>query len=108
MSSMLLHQNITKTPFPKISKFQTNLHVLHQSFVGICKLERIITLAKHYPDEFGGLKLRHLSYKLDTFIILIGCGDPRFSNLKGIGDLAEALVNANLVETYSLMYILVK
>lgn len=35
-------------------------------------------------------------------------GDPRFYYLKGFGDLAEALVNANLVETYSLVYLLVK
>ncbi|XP_047263706.1 uncharacterized protein LOC124896219 [Capsicum annuum] len=40
--------------------------------------EKIMILDKHYPDEFG------------------------------IGDLAEALVNANLVETHSLMYLLVK
>ncbi|XP_055833036.1 uncharacterized protein LOC129902033 isoform X2 [Solanum dulcamara] len=61
--------------------------------------EKIMTLAKRYPDEFGELKLRDLSYQLDTFIIHMRRGDPTFSDLKGIGDLAEALVNANLVET---------
>ncbi|XP_075095365.1 uncharacterized protein LOC142173648 [Nicotiana tabacum] len=70
--------------------------------------ERIMTLAKYYPDEFGELNLRDLSHQLDTFILHMKHGDPRFSNLKGIGDLAKALVEANLVETYSLIYLLVK
>ncbi|KAG5590563.1 hypothetical protein H5410_041077 [Solanum commersonii] len=30
-------------------------------------------------------------------------GDPRFSNLKGISDLAKALAEGNLVETYLLV-----
>ncbi|XP_019245232.1 PREDICTED: uncharacterized protein LOC109225093 [Nicotiana attenuata] len=46
--------------------------------------ERIMTLAKHYPDEFGELKLRDLSRQLDTFIWHMQHGDPRFSDLKGI------------------------
>nr|XP_009790101.1 PREDICTED: uncharacterized protein LOC104237627 [Nicotiana sylvestris]XP_009790102.1 PREDICTED: uncharacterized protein LOC104237627 [Nicotiana sylvestris]XP_009790103.1 PREDICTED: uncharacterized protein LOC104237627 [Nicotiana sylvestris]XP_009790104.1 PREDICTED: uncharacterized protein LOC104237627 [Nicotiana sylvestris]XP_009790105.1 PREDICTED: uncharacterized protein LOC104237627 [Nicotiana sylvestris]XP_009790106.1 PREDICTED: uncharacterized protein LOC104237627 [Nicotiana sylvestris] len=70
--------------------------------------ERIMTLAKHYPDEFGELKLRDLSRQLDTFIWHMQHGDPMFSDLKGIGDLAKALVETNLVETYSLVYLLVK
>ncbi|XP_075091538.1 uncharacterized protein LOC142171741 [Nicotiana tabacum] len=35
-------------------------------------------------------------------------GNLRFSDLKGIGDLAKALVVANLAESYSLVYLLVK
>ncbi|KAK4724085.1 hypothetical protein R3W88_026864 [Solanum pinnatisectum] len=70
--------------------------------------KRIMILAKHYPDEFGEPVLRNLSHQLDTFIIHMRCDDPRFSDLKGIGDLAKALVNANLIETYSLVYLLVK
>jgi len=70
--------------------------------------EKIMILAKHYPDEFGEPKLQNLSHQLYTFIIHMRRGDPRFSDLKGIGDLAEALVNANLLETYSLVYLLVK
>ncbi|XP_075087897.1 uncharacterized protein LOC107822487 [Nicotiana tabacum] len=70
--------------------------------------ERIMTLAKYYPDEFGELKLRDLSHQLDTFILHMKHGDPRFSDLKGIGDLAKALVEANLVEAYSLIYLLIK
>ncbi|XP_047270402.1 uncharacterized protein LOC124885207 [Capsicum annuum] len=69
---------------------------------------KIMILAKHYPVEFGESKLRELSYQLNTFIIHMRHGDPIYSNLKGIGDLAEALVNGNLVETYSLVYLVVK
>ncbi|KAG5573775.1 hypothetical protein H5410_063541 [Solanum commersonii] len=49
-----------------------------------------------------------LSYQLDTFIIHMRSGNPKFSNLQGIRDLAKALVEANLAETYSLVYLLVK
>nr|XP_009604090.1 uncharacterized protein LOC104098938 [Nicotiana tomentosiformis] len=70
--------------------------------------ERIMTLAKYYPNEFGELKLRDLSHQLDTFILHMKHGYPRFSDLKGIGDLAKVLVKANLVEAYSLVYLLVK
>ncbi|XP_047268015.1 zinc finger MYM-type protein 1-like [Capsicum annuum] len=69
---------------------------------------RIMTLAKCYPNEFDDGKLRDLSYQLDTFIIHMRGGNSKFSNLQGIRDLAKALVEANLVETYSLIYLLVK
>ncbi|XP_070049624.1 uncharacterized protein [Nicotiana tomentosiformis] len=70
--------------------------------------QRIMTLAKYYLDEFGELKLRDISHQLDTLILHMRRGDLRFSDLKGIGDLAKALVEANLAESYSLVYLLVK
>ncbi|KAK4738617.1 hypothetical protein R3W88_002314 [Solanum pinnatisectum] len=69
---------------------------------------KIMTLAKCYPSEFDDGKIRDLSYQLDTFIIHIRSGNPKFSNLQGIRDLPKALVEANLAETYSLVYLLVK
>uniref|UniRef100_A0A1S3X9Y4 DUF4371 domain-containing protein n=1 Tax=Nicotiana tabacum TaxID=4097 RepID=A0A1S3X9Y4_TOBAC len=69
---------------------------------------RIMTLAKCYPNEFDEVQIRDLSYQLDTFIIHMRAGNPKFSNLQGISDLAKALVEANLVETYSYVYLLVK
>nr|XP_009780052.1 PREDICTED: uncharacterized protein LOC104229163 [Nicotiana sylvestris] len=80
---------------------------LANSFANFDK-ERVMTLAKYYPDEFSELKLRDLSHQFDTFIWNMKHGDPRFSDLKGIGDLAKTLVEANLVETYALVYLLVK
>ncbi|XP_059295645.1 uncharacterized protein LOC132048980 [Lycium ferocissimum] len=41
-------------------------------------------------------------------IMTLANGNPKFSNLQGIRDLAKALVEANLVDTYSLVYLLVK
>ncbi|KAM3301358.1 hypothetical protein P3S67_015860 [Capsicum chacoense] len=70
--------------------------------------DRIMTLAKCYPNEFDDGKLRDLSYQLDTFIIHMRGGNFKFSNLQEIRDLGKALVEANLVETYSLVYVLVK
>ncbi|KAK4722096.1 hypothetical protein R3W88_012329 [Solanum pinnatisectum] len=69
---------------------------------------KIMTLAKCYPSEFDDGKIRDLSYQLDTFIIHMRSGNPKFSNLQGIRDLAKALVEANLAETYSLVCLLVK
>ncbi|XP_047249860.1 uncharacterized protein LOC124885663 [Capsicum annuum] len=69
---------------------------------------RIMTLAKYYPNEFDDEKLRDLSYQLDTFIIHMRGGNFKFSNLQEIRDLTKALVEENLVETYSLVYLFVK
>nr|XP_016447137.1 PREDICTED: zinc finger MYM-type protein 1-like [Nicotiana tabacum] len=69
---------------------------------------RIMTLAKCYPNEFDEVQIRDLSYQLDTFIIHMRCGNAKFSNLQGISDLAKALVEINLVETYSYIYLLLK
>ncbi|XP_047253791.1 uncharacterized protein LOC124887906 [Capsicum annuum] len=54
--------------------------------------DRIMALAKCYPNEFDDGKLRDLSYQLDTFIIYMRGGNAKFSNLQGIHDLAKALV----------------
>ncbi|XP_047261475.1 uncharacterized protein LOC124895057 [Capsicum annuum] len=70
--------------------------------------DRIMTLTKCYPNEFDDGKLLHLSYQLNTFIIHMRGGNSKLSNFQGIHDLAKALVEANLVETYSLVYLLVK
>ncbi|XP_075083381.1 uncharacterized protein LOC142167123 [Nicotiana tabacum] len=69
---------------------------------------KIMILAKCYPNEFDEVQIRDLSYQLDTFIVHMRAGNPKFSNLQGISDLAKALVEANLVETYSYVYLLVK
>ncbi|XP_047249859.1 uncharacterized protein LOC107858284 [Capsicum annuum] len=69
---------------------------------------RIMTLAKCYPNEFDDEKLRDLSYQLDTFIIHMRGGNFKFSNLQEIRNLTKALVETNLVESYSLVYLLVK
>ncbi|XP_016465470.1 uncharacterized protein LOC107788308 [Nicotiana tabacum] len=56
---------------------------------------RIMTLAKYYPNEFDEVQIRDLSYQLDTFIVHMLAGNPKFSNLQEISDLSKALVEAN-------------
>ncbi|KAF3618774.1 hypothetical protein FXO37_34026 [Capsicum annuum] len=70
--------------------------------------DKIMILAKCYPNKFDDGKLQDLSYQLDTFIIHMRRRNSKFSNLQGIRYLAKALVEANLVETYSLVYLIVK
>ncbi|XP_075098882.1 uncharacterized protein LOC142175784 [Nicotiana tabacum] len=69
---------------------------------------RIMTLEKYYPNEFDEVQIRDLSYQLDTFIVHMRAANPKFSNLQEISNLAKALVEANLVKTYSYVYLLVK
>ncbi|XP_047252330.1 uncharacterized protein LOC107841185 [Capsicum annuum] len=70
--------------------------------------DRIMTLAKCYPNELDDGKFRDLSYQLDIFIIHMRGGNFKFSNLQGIRDLIKTLVEANFVEIYSLVYLIVK
>ncbi|XP_070049021.1 uncharacterized protein [Nicotiana tomentosiformis] len=42
---------------------------------------RIMTLAKYYPNEFDEVRIRDLSYQLDTFIIHMRGGNAKFSKL---------------------------
>nr|XP_009773973.1 PREDICTED: uncharacterized protein LOC104224095 [Nicotiana sylvestris] len=77
------------------------------SFVNFDK-GRIMTLANCYPNELDEVQIRDLSYQRDTYIVHMRAGNPKFSNLQGISHLAKALVEANLVETYSYVYLLLK
>ncbi|XP_019260376.1 PREDICTED: zinc finger MYM-type protein 1-like [Nicotiana attenuata] len=57
--------------------------------------ERIMKLATLYPHEFSGSKLEDLSYELDNYILFVK-EDNDFSNLKGLGDFSETLVETDL------------
>nr|XP_016475904.1 PREDICTED: uncharacterized protein LOC107797516 [Nicotiana tabacum] len=69
--------------------------------------ERIMKLATLCPHEFSGSKLEDLSYELDNYILFVK-EDNDFSNLKGLGDLSETLVEADLYKTWRLIFLLVK
>ncbi|XP_070013079.1 uncharacterized protein [Nicotiana sylvestris] len=69
--------------------------------------ERIMKLATLYPHEFSGSKLEDLSYELDNYILFVK-EDNDFSNLKGLGDLSERLVETDLYKTWRLVFLLVK
>nr|XP_009605390.1 uncharacterized protein LOC104099958 [Nicotiana tomentosiformis] len=69
--------------------------------------DRIMKLATLYPHEFSGSKLEDLSYELDNYILFVK-EDNDFSNLKGLGDLSETLVEIDLYKTWRLIFLLVK
>ncbi|XP_009590189.2 uncharacterized protein [Nicotiana tomentosiformis] len=65
--------------------------------------DRIMKLATLYPHEFSGSKLE----ELDNYILFVK-EDNDFSNLKGLGDLSEILVEIDLYKTWRLVFLLVK
>ncbi|XP_060202659.1 uncharacterized protein LOC132631073 [Lycium barbarum] len=69
--------------------------------------DKIMKLGTLYRDEFSVSKLEDLSYELDNYILFVR-EDSDFSNLKGIRDLSETLVETNLHKTWRLVYLLVK
>ncbi|XP_075074630.1 uncharacterized protein LOC142162207 [Nicotiana tabacum] len=69
--------------------------------------ERIMKLAKLYAHEYRISKLDDLSYELDNYIFYVR-EDIYFSNLKGLGDLSETLVETELHKIWGLIYLLVK
>ncbi|XP_070014176.1 uncharacterized protein [Nicotiana sylvestris] len=69
--------------------------------------ERIMKLATLYPHKFSGSKLEDLRYELDNYILFVK-EDNNFSNLKGLGDLSETLVEIDLYKTWRLVFLLVK
>ena len=75
------------------------------SFLAFDK-EKLVRLAQFYPKEFSSLELMILSNQLDSYII-----DMRysieFSNLLGIGDLAQKMVVTKKHVVYPLVYLLV-
>ena len=68
--------------------------------------EKLIRLAQFYPKEFSSLELMILFDQLDSYII-----DMRFSiefsNLLGIGDLDQKMVETKKHVVYPLVYLLV-
>ncbi|XP_060182838.1 uncharacterized protein LOC132612763 [Lycium barbarum] len=55
------------------------------------------------PNEFDNKKLRDLSCQLDNFIVYVRGSDKRFFNIKGITDLANALAQSELHQTWPLV-----
>lgn len=51
--------------------------------------DKIMRLAKYYPNEFGDDKLQVLSCQLDNYIVYMRQCDNKFTNLKGLGDLSK-------------------
>ncbi|KAJ9564549.1 hypothetical protein OSB04_000515 [Centaurea solstitialis] len=68
---------------------------------------KLIRLARFYPDEFSEMELLILDDQLETYIVDMRTEDD-FSNLKGISDLAQKMVETKRDKVFTLVYLLIK
>jgi hypothetical protein len=68
--------------------------------------EKLIRLAQFYPNDFSAVQLITLDNQLETYIFDMRSSDE-FATLKGIGQLAEKLVEMKKDVVYPLVYSLV-
>jgi hAT family C-terminal dimerisation region len=68
---------------------------------------KLIELAIFYPNDFSGRELCVLESQLECYILDVQ-SDNEFSQLNGIGDLAEKLAAKRKILLYPLVYKLVK
>ncbi|XP_042022937.1 zinc finger MYM-type protein 1-like [Salvia splendens] len=70
-------------------------------------LEKLLRLASYYPSEFSGVALDELENQLQSFIFDMRI-DENFSQVSGIGGLAQKMVSTRKHEIFPLVYLLVK
>jgi hypothetical protein len=68
--------------------------------------DKLICLAQFYPNDFLAVQLITLDNQLETYIFDM-CSSDEFATLKGIGQLAEKLVEMKRDVVYPLVYSLV-
>jgi hypothetical protein len=69
--------------------------------------EKLIKLAKYYPNDFSPTELRCVSFQLGNFITDVS-SDERFSKVKSIAELSVSLVETDLHNRHSYVYKLLK
>ena len=75
------------------------------SFIAFDK-QKLLRLAKFYPQDFSPIELMILNYQLETYIIDMR-SSSEFSEFKGISDLAQKMVETKRHIVYPLVYLLV-
>ncbi|ESR54916.1 hypothetical protein CICLE_v10018973mg [Citrus x clementina] len=68
--------------------------------------EKLLRLAQLYPKDFSQVDLMALDTQLDIYIMDMQ-SSVEFSELNGIGDLAQKMVETNKHKVFSLVYLLV-
>ena len=68
--------------------------------------EKLLRLAQLYPKDFSQVDLMALDTQLDVYIMDMQ-SSVEFSELNGIGDLAQKMVETNKHKVFSLVYLLV-
>ncbi|KAM3219335.1 hypothetical protein P3L10_023866 [Capsicum annuum] len=71
-------------------------------------IQKILVMAKLYPDDFDEFNMRVLENQLVNYIIDVRDTDKRFSNSGGLGELSRKLVETKKHLTYPLVFLLVK
>ncbi|XP_057791317.1 uncharacterized protein LOC131008458 [Salvia miltiorrhiza] len=67
---------------------------------------RLINLARFYPQDFSTFQIEALDDQLETYILDMRSTDG-FGRLKGIGALAQKMVETKKHEVYPLLYLLI-
>ncbi|XP_057804289.1 uncharacterized protein LOC131019717 isoform X1 [Salvia miltiorrhiza] len=67
---------------------------------------RLINLARFYPQDFSTFQIEALDDQLETYILDMRSTDG-FGRLKGIGALAQNMVETKKHEVYPLLYLLI-
>ncbi|XP_057782753.1 uncharacterized protein LOC131000700 [Salvia miltiorrhiza] len=70
-------------------------------------VKKLVRLAKLYPSEFSEVTLYELESQLENFIFDVRL-DEKFSELSGIGGLAQKMVSTRKHEVFPLVYLLIK
>ncbi|XP_021760341.1 uncharacterized protein LOC110725168 [Chenopodium quinoa] len=70
-------------------------------------INKLIRLAKFYPNEFSSVEISFMEDSLKNFIVDIK-SDERFLNLKNLNDLSMKLVETKRNETHPIVYLLLK
>ena len=69
--------------------------------------EKLLKLAKFYPNDFSDIKLEHIEKELCLYIDNVR-NDTRFASLETINDLAKLMVDTRKHLSYPLVYRLLK
>ncbi|XP_052627154.1 uncharacterized protein LOC128133675 [Lactuca sativa] len=78
----------------------------NNSFAAFDK-NKLIQLARLYPNDFSDMDLEILNDQLETYILDM-LNSSEFLNLNGIGDLAQKMVETKRDKVFSMVYLLIK
>ncbi|KAJ9537272.1 hypothetical protein OSB04_030005 [Centaurea solstitialis] len=77
-----------------------------KSFLAFDK-SKLVRLAQFYPNDYSEMEIMILDDQLETYILDMRTSSD-FSNLNGIGDLAQKMVETKRDQVFPLVYLLIK
>jgi hypothetical protein len=69
--------------------------------------DKLVKLARFYPNDFTSLELLHLPAQLNLYITDM-CNDERFANVRSLAELSIKLVETNKIGRHAIVYMLLK